>query len=94
VKNLSIGPALALVLLLPVLATATEATKPLDEVVARGLGYLRDNGQNEDGTLSPRIGSGVTSLVVTAALRHGRPLDDPLVARGLEVRPAGWRHLW
>jgi squalene-hopene/tetraprenyl-beta-curcumene cyclase len=47
------------------------------------LKYLRDKGQHEDGTLSPRIGSGVTSLTVTAALRHGRPLDDPLVARGL-----------
>jgi squalene-hopene/tetraprenyl-beta-curcumene cyclase len=35
--------------------------------------------------LSPRIGSGITSLAVTAALRHGRPLDDPLVARGLKA---------
>jgi hypothetical protein len=67
--------------------------KPMDEVVAKGLDYLQ-KAQGEDGTLSPRIGSGVTSLAVTAALRNGRPLDDPLVARGLKaleefVKPDG-----
>ncbi len=64
---------------------ATDESKPLEEVVSAGLAYLRDKGQDKDGTLSPRIGSGVTSLAVTAALRHGRPLDDPLVARGLKA---------
>jgi squalene-hopene/tetraprenyl-beta-curcumene cyclase len=62
---------------------ANSSTPALKQVVERGLSYLRDKGQNNDGTLSPRIGSGVTSLAVTAALRHGQPLDDPLVARGL-----------
>jgi squalene-hopene/tetraprenyl-beta-curcumene cyclase len=57
----------------------------IDDVVTKGLNYLRDKGQNADGVLSPRIGSGITSLAVTAALRHGRPLDDPLVARGLKA---------
>ena len=64
-------------------APATEPT--LDQVVTRGLNYLRDKGQDDKGRLSPRIGSGVTSLAVTAALRHGRKLDDPLVARGLKA---------
>ena len=67
-KNFVLSPALALVLSLPVLAQAAELTKAVDEVASRGLDYLRDKGQNKDGTLSPRIGSGVTSLAVTAAL--------------------------
>jgi squalene-hopene/tetraprenyl-beta-curcumene cyclase len=70
------------------------AEPDFDEVVTRGLDYLRDKRQGEDGTISPRVGSGITSLAVTAALRHGRPLDDPLVARGLKalegvVKPDG-----
>jgi squalene-hopene/tetraprenyl-beta-curcumene cyclase len=71
--------------------TATD--KSIDEAVMHGLDFLR-KAQSENGTLSPRIGSGVTSLAVTAALRNGRPLDDPLVARGLKamegfVKPEG-----
>lgn len=62
-----------------------DENKSLADVVAKGLDFLREKGQGEDGTLSPRIGSGVTSLAVTAALRHGRPLDDPLVERGLKA---------
>jgi squalene-hopene/tetraprenyl-beta-curcumene cyclase len=67
---------------------------PLETLVERGLTYLRGTGQGEDGVLSPRVGSGVTSLAVTAALRHGQGLDDPLVARGLKalegfVKPDG-----
>src|SRR5262245_9085554 len=54
-------------------------------VIDRGLAYLRETGQGKDGVLSPRVGSGVTSLAVTAALRHDRGLDDPLVARGLKA---------
>jgi squalene-hopene/tetraprenyl-beta-curcumene cyclase len=66
----------------------------LEQVAKRGLTYLREKGQGEDGVLSPRVGSGVTSLAVTAALRHGQGLDDPLVARGLKalkgfVKPDG-----
>lgn len=64
------------------------------EVAARALEYLREAGQDENGAFSPRVGSGVTSLAVTAALRHGCPLDDPLVAKGLAalegyVKPDG-----
>lgn len=65
-----------------------------DQMVNDGLAYLRDKGQGEDGTISPRVGSGVTSLAVAAGLRHGLPLDDPLIARGLAalesfVKPDG-----
>src|SRR5690606_31009338 len=58
--------------------------RSLDEVADAGLAFLT-KAQNDQGQISPRVGSGVTSLAVTAALRHGRPLDDPLVARGLKA---------
>ncbi len=64
---------------------ADERLPTLNEVVSKGLAYLRDTGQTEDGKISPRMGSGITSLAVTAALRNGVSLDDPLVARGLEA---------
>ncbi len=67
-------------------AQDTPASGPsMADVAARGLEYLRETGQNEDGVFSPRVGSGVTSLAVTAALRLGCPLDDPLVAKGLKA---------
>lgn len=77
----------------PQLASAVDKEK-LDDVVAKGITYLRETGQGDNGMLSPRVGSGVTSLAVTAALRHGVSLDDPLVAKGLKaiegvVKPDG-----
>jgi squalene-hopene/tetraprenyl-beta-curcumene cyclase len=63
---------------------SVRASEPdLKDVVSRGLAFLQQ-AQNEKGQISPRIGSGVTSLAVTAALRNGRTLDDPLVAKGLK----------
>jgi hypothetical protein len=77
----------------PQLASAVDKAK-LDGVVTKGLTYLRETGQGDNGMLSPRVGSGVTSLAVTAALRHGVAIDDPLVAKGLKaiegvVKPDG-----
>ena len=71
---------------------ADDAT--LHQTVDRGLRYLADHGQAADGTFSSRVGPGVTALAVTAALRNGRGLDDPMVRRGLEalegfVKPDG-----
>lgn len=54
------------------------------DIVKKGLTFLRDKGQGEDGAISPRVGSGVTSLAVTAGLRNGLTLKDPLVSRGLD----------
>lgn len=64
------------------------------DVVDRGLAFLRERGQAADGTFSVRAGSGITSLAVTACLRHTQSLDDPLVTRGLKalesfVKPDG-----
>lgn len=64
-------------------APAEEASA--DQLANAGLAYLRDHGQSPDGSFTPRMGSGITSLVVTAALRHGRGFDDPIVSKGLEA---------
>jgi squalene-hopene/tetraprenyl-beta-curcumene cyclase len=64
--------------------TAQAAEPKLQDVVDRGFAFLA-KAQNEKGQISPRIGSGVTALAVTAALRHGKALDDPHVAKALKA---------
>jgi squalene-hopene/tetraprenyl-beta-curcumene cyclase len=66
----------------------------LKQTIDKGLAFLREKGQAADGTFSRDAGPGLTALAVSAALRHGRPLDDPLVAKGLKalegfVKPDG-----
>lgn len=63
--------------------TSTDLETRRQQVVMSGLAYLRDVGQEVDGSISPRVGSGITSLAVAAAIRSDVSLDDPLVARGL-----------
>ena len=75
-------------------AQVSSNSPELEKVVTKGLAYLRDTAQQPNGMISPRVGSGVTSLAVAAALRNGVGLDDPLVARGLKalegvVKPDG-----
>ena len=40
--------------------------------------------QADDGSFSSQAGPGVTAIVATALLRHGRTPDDPLVAKSLK----------
>ena len=54
-----------------------------EQTVSRAIGYLSTRGQAADGSFSDFAGPGVTSLVTTAILRHGRTPDDPVVARSL-----------
>ncbi|HET6880677.1 MAG TPA: hypothetical protein VFI31_11010, partial [Pirellulales bacterium] len=56
----------------------------LGQIVNKGLEYLRQKGQAEDGSFSSQAGPGVTSLVATAALRNGRTRRDPVVAKSLQ----------
>ena len=53
------------------------------KLVERGIRYLSDFGQAEDGSFSKFAGTGPTSLAITAMLRNGRSPKDPVVARGL-----------
>lgn len=74
--------------------TPSSANAELDRVVAKGLNYLATKGQAEGGTFSRRAGPGLTALAITAALRNGKTVDDPMVAKGLRalegfVKPDG-----
>ncbi|MEM6364586.1 MAG: prenyltransferase/squalene oxidase repeat-containing protein [Planctomycetota bacterium] len=55
------------------------------EIVRRGLTYLAQQGQTDDGMFSPRVGPGVTALAITAALRNGASIDEPMVTKGLQA---------
>ena len=79
------------------IADEQEINASINQLAKRGIDFLAKH-QADDGTLSSRAGSGITSLAITAALRHGRPLDDPFVAKGLKalegfVQPDGGIYL-
>ncbi|HUT11724.1 MAG TPA: prenyltransferase/squalene oxidase repeat-containing protein [Thermoguttaceae bacterium] len=64
------------------------------QMVDRAIRFLQTKGQAPDGSYAAQVGPGVTALVTTGILRHGRSPDDPLVAKGLKylegfVRPDG-----
>jgi len=68
-----------------------------ERAIAKAISYLASKGQAEDGSYSSFAGPGVTALVTTAIMRHGRTPEDPLVARSLDyleqfVRPSGGIH--
>ncbi len=105
-KTPVVGTLTFLLALLALAAIATAATAAAPEaqigpsprmhaeIVERGVGYLLVRGQAADGSFSKAMGTGPTSLAVTALLRHGRSPDDPAVAKGLEylascVQPDG-----
>lgn len=67
------------------------------KTVNKAISYLADKGQANDGSFTSQIGPGVTSLVTTGMLRHGRGVRDPVVARSLKylegfVQPSGGIH--
>jgi squalene-hopene/tetraprenyl-beta-curcumene cyclase len=64
------------------------------KTIEKGLAYLRDQGQADDGTFTAEMGPGITALAISAALRNGVGMDDPMVAKGLAalekfVKPDG-----
>jgi hypothetical protein len=65
-------------------AAAFERAAKVKAIANNALKFLREKGQDKSGAFTPQMGSGITSLVVTAALRHGRAIDDPLVVDGLK----------
>lgn len=87
---------LILTSLAPQRARAADPAPPPDVKVAveRALNFLRTTGQAADGTFTAQAGPGLTALAVTAALRSGAKIDDPLVSKGLKalegfVKPDG-----
>ncbi len=64
-------------------ALPQEKPVELSQVVQRSIAFLAAS-QDENGSYSSHLGTGITSLATTALLRHGRSPNDPLVARSLE----------
>ncbi len=58
--------------------------KAFEQMVTRAIEYLRIKGQASDGSYSAAAGPGVTALITTAILLHGRSPSDPLVAKSLK----------
>jgi squalene-hopene/tetraprenyl-beta-curcumene cyclase len=79
--------------------SAAETAKPdlraeYEQVVAKAIGYLTTTGRAADGSYSSQAGPGVTALVTTSLMRHGRSPDDPSVSESLKylekfVQPDG-----
>jgi squalene-hopene/tetraprenyl-beta-curcumene cyclase len=68
--------------------------KAYAQAVDKAIQFLSTKGQAEDGSFSKEAGPGVTAIVVTSILNHGRGPDDPIVAKGLKylqkfVQPDG-----
>jgi squalene-hopene/tetraprenyl-beta-curcumene cyclase len=69
-------------------------TQQLQKSVDRAIQYLQSQGQFEDGSYNERAGVGITALVTTAVLRHGRGAGDPVASKSLKyledaVQPDG-----
>jgi squalene-hopene/tetraprenyl-beta-curcumene cyclase len=64
-------------------AVTQPSNQELSDIVSRALAYLRAT-QADDGSWSARLGPGVTALVATSILHHGRSPTDPLVSRALD----------
>ena len=62
---------------------AAEETASREQLVQRGVMFLRTM-QNDDGSFSPELGPGITSLVTTSLLRSGVPENDPVIAKALQ----------
>lgn len=59
-------------------------SRQYEQMVGRAIDFLRLKGQAPDGSFSANAGPGITALVATALLKHGRSPDDPLVAKALK----------
>ena len=58
------------------------ASDKYQRTTGQGIGYLR-GAQADDGSWSHHAGPAVTALVATALIRHGRSVDDPMLAKAL-----------
>lgn len=58
--------------------------KNFDQIVEKGIEFLRSKGQAADGSFSGERTPAVTALATAAILRHGRSTQDPMVAKALK----------
>lgn len=59
--------------------TSATAETRIGPLVDRAVGYLKSS-RDADGAFSPHMGPAITGLVATGLLRHGRSINDPMVA--------------
>ena len=59
-------------------------TQDINNAIAKATTFLRDYGQQPDGSFSPQSGPAITALVVKALVQNGTPARDPMVERGIE----------
>ncbi len=62
---------------------SAETRKAYEQTVTKGLAYLTTKGRAADGSYSSFAGPGLTALVTTSFLRHGRMANDPLISESL-----------
>ncbi len=60
----------------------------LDTVVSRGISYLQNKGQTEEGAYTPQTGIGITALVTTSLLKNGRTPREPAIEKSLKLLEA------
>lgn len=77
-------------------AEPANISTPVDaqKIIQRGIDFLTQHGQAEDGSYSSFAGTGVTSLATTALLKNGVSPDSPTIQRSLDylkkhVQPDG-----
>jgi squalene-hopene cyclase-like protein len=92
----STPPAWSIILLMFTLQLSTvranqvdgsQASQPVETTLAstidRALAFL-ESSQTADGSWSGQLGPGVTALVATGIMRHGRGKNDPMIAKALD----------
>jgi len=72
----------------------TAEARAYSAAVERAVAFLTDKAQAPDGSYAAHAGPGVTAIVTTALMRHGRSPQDPVVAKSLKylegfVQPDG-----
>jgi len=75
-------------------ADEADLQKTFQQTVDQAIRYLETKAQAPEGSYANYAGPGVTAIVTTAVLRHGRSPDDPVVAKSLNylqgfVQPDG-----
>lgn len=55
----------------------------LNLTAQKGVNFLLEQGQAEDGSFSKQLGPAITSMCVRALLEHGIPLESPQIQKGL-----------
>jgi squalene-hopene/tetraprenyl-beta-curcumene cyclase len=75
-------------------ATAGVDPKAYAQSVDQAISFLATKAQSPNGSYAAHAGPGVTAIVATAIMRHGRTPDDPMVAHSLKylegfVQPDG-----